>query len=259
MGYGTEDEAPQSEEVQSRSVVHVANSVPAPVVGGRVDPFNSFSIGPAPVAHQRIFDYAIHCQWTHFAPTQQDSDLAMVKKHVMTPILSSPVAYHSFLYSGACHAMFWSGSPIQHAELLRYKTQALHAMRAAIQSEGLDLTDETLFCMILLAAHGTADNFHRRVLGKVQGRKALMFTMDAEFYCALEIEWQHMEVFYQIMKRRELRAMSPGPLWTATAMLVILQATRISLTVLGSMCSVLGCIRGVPSCVRSCQWKCVLT
>lgn len=148
----------------------------------------------------------------------------MVKKDVMTPVINSPVAYCAFLYSGACHAMFWAGEPIRHAELLRYKNQALQAMRAAIEAEGSNLSDETLFSMILLAAHGTANNFQRRTLGKVQSRKFLMFTLDAEFWCALEIEWQHIEIFYGMMKRRNNRNILPGPLWNATVLLVFLQS-----------------------------------
>lgn len=136
----------------------------------------------------------------------------------MSNIINSSVAYYAFLYAGACHALFWGGHTIRHADLLRFKNYALHEMRAAIQSEGSNLSENTLFSMMLLAAHGAADKLERRKLGKVQSRKSLVFTLHAEYYCALDTEWQHVNIFYEMMKRSGSKTLTPGPLWTATVL-----------------------------------------
>lgn len=214
-GYGLDFKVLKLQETQCQAIIKATDRVPALVVGGKADPFDCFSVGSSPVLHQKIFDYAIHCQWHMFAVTQREADVAVVKREVMTPIVNQPVAYYAFLYSGACHAMFWGGSPVSHAELLRYKHQALQAMRVAVQSEGSNLSDESLFCMILLATHGAANKIQRRPLGKVQGRKSLTFLLDGEFWGTLEMEWQHLNVFYDMMKRRGDKFAVPGPLYNA--------------------------------------------
>lgn len=146
--------------------------------------------------------------------------IAVVKKDVMSIVVHSPVAYYTFLYAGACHLLFSGGHIVRRADVLRFKNQALHEMRAAIQSEGHNLSEETLLSMVLLAAHGAADKLERRRLGNVQSRKSSVINLNAEYWCALDTEWQHVNVFYEMMKQSGKRSLRPGSLWTATVLSV---------------------------------------
>lgn len=177
----------------------------------------------------------------------------------MTPILNHQVAYYTFLYSGACHAMFWTPNAIRPSDLLRYKTQALQAMRVAIQAEGSHVSDETLFCMLMLATHGAADGSQRRPLSKVQSRKYLTSTLDAEFWGAREMEWQHLNVFYDLMKGRDNKFNVAGSVWNATALLVVLSKWQVLTDCrTGLMSTIPGCTFGAHSYLHYYRRACVL-
>lgn len=185
----------------------------------RVDPFDGFCVKSSP-EDQRIFDHSIICQWSQFAPSQDSTELALVKKHVMSYVINNPVSYHSLLYAGACHRNFWEKSCVRSsehdAELLWLKTRAIKAMREAIQQREVDVTDDLLIAALMLAVFDTGDKVKRRVFGKVQGRKALTYTLDAEFYAALDVEWRHLNVFYDLVERRGgILTMQPSALRTS--------------------------------------------
>lgn len=185
----------------------------------RLDPFSAFCVKSSP-DDQRIFDHAIIYQWSQFAPSQQSTELALVKKDVMACAISNPVAYHSLLYAGACHHNFWRKSPLRSSEhdteLLWLKTEAIKAMRQAIQRTEGDATDDVLIAALMLAVFDTGDKIKRRAYGKVQSRKTLTYKLDAEFYAALDVEWKHLNVFYDLVQTRGgILTMQPSALRTS--------------------------------------------
>lgn len=190
------------------------------LAASRTDPFNIFCVDSSPRQHQQIFDHAINAQWSLFATSDKPSDLAVVKTEVMSHVIHSPVSYYTFLYAGACHRLFWKEgferSPERTSELLVLKNKAIRAMRAAVQTGLSDPSDEVIMAMVLLAAHGTAENAQRRRLGKVQNRKSLVRTLEAEYWCALDTEGPHMDILVEMVQRRGgVRNIRPGVLLTA--------------------------------------------
>lgn len=188
--------------------------------GGRADPFNIFCVDSSPPQHQQIFDHAVSAQWSLFATSQKEADLTVVKTEVMSHVIHSPVSYYTFLYCGACHRLFWKEgferSPGRTAELLMLKNKAIRAMMEAVKTGLGEPSDEVIMAMVLLASHGTAETAQRRVLGKVQNRKSLVRTLEAEYWCALDTEGPHMDILADLVQRRGgVRNIRPGVLLTA--------------------------------------------
>jgi hypothetical protein len=197
-----------------------ANALITALSANKSDPFNIFCVDSSPRQHQRIFDHAINAQWALFATSEKPSDLAVVKTEVMSHVIHSQVSYHTFLYAGACHNLFWKEgferSPERTAELLVLKKNAIRAMMETVKT-GLDEpSDEVIMAMVLLAAHGSAETAQRRRLGKVQSRKSLVRTLEAEYWCALDTEGPHMEILAEMVHRRGgVKNIRPGVLLTA--------------------------------------------
>lgn len=134
--------------------------------------------------------------------------------------VNNPVSYHTLLFAGACHHYFWGRSAVRRADrdpqLLWFKTQALRAMREAVQKSDGAVTDDILIAALMLAVFDSGDKARRRPLGKVQSRKALIYTLDAEFYAALDVEWKHLNIFYDLVERRGgILTMQPSALRTS--------------------------------------------
>lgn len=190
------------------------------LAGGRADPFNIFCVDSSPPQHQQIFDHAVSAQWSLFATSQKPADLTVVKTEVMSHVIHSPVSYYTFLYCGACHRLFWKEgferSPGRTAELLILKNRAIRAMMEAVKTGLGEPSDEVIMAMVLLASHGKAETAQRRVLGKVQSRKSLVRTLEAEYWCALDTEGPHMDILAELVQRRGgVRNIRPGVLLTA--------------------------------------------
>lgn len=192
------------------------------LTAGVSDPFNSFCVN-SPRDEQQILNHAIHGQWSLFAPTPKDEDLTLVKQNVMSYAIHEPVSYYALLYAGACHKHFWQSFTRKtnyDTELLRLKGHAIKALRKAIQQYD-QATEDILIAALMLSAHDSGDRARRVPFGKVMRRKSLLYTLDAEFYCALDVEWKHLEVFYDLLERRGgIFAMRPGVMQTAAILYV---------------------------------------
>lgn len=64
------------------------------------------------------------------------------------------------------------------------------------------VNDAMLFSMLCLATHGSGSSVRRFKFGKVDSRKTILREHDAQYYGALEPEWQHLEVFHKLVKCR---------------------------------------------------------
>lgn len=110
----------------------------------------------------------------------------------------------------------FSRSSEHDTELLWLKTEAIKAMREAIMRIERDATDDVLIAALMLAVFDTGDKIRRRPHGKVQSRKALTYKLDAEFYAALDVEWKHLNVFYDLVQSRGgILTMQPSALRTS--------------------------------------------
>lgn len=207
-----------TDEMHLRSLRHV-------LAGGRTDPFSAFCVDSSSHYEQYILDHAIHHQWSKFAPSQQPDDLVMVKQNVMSYAIHNPVSYHALLYAGACHIQFWEKSIYRTTEcdpeLIQLKVQAIRALRDAIQQPEHREVEDLLLATLLLAALDGADKARRRPLRKVQARKSLAFALDAEFWCTIDVEWKHLNTFYDLLHRRGgISSMRPGAM-QASAILYV--------------------------------------
>lgn len=190
------------------------------LAGGRHDPFNVFCVGSSP-HDQKVFEYAIHNQWSHFDLRSNTED---VKSDVMSRVVHMPVSYRALLYAGACHAHFWNKSATRTTErdpeLLRLKLEAIGAMRQAIQQSD-EATEDVLIGVFMLAACDAGDRARRAPRSKVMGRKSLLYTGDSEFWVALAPEQNHLKVLYELLDQRGgARAMPSGVLRTAVILWV---------------------------------------
>lgn len=160
-----------------------------------------------------------------FSLSQAPNELAVVKQNVMSYAIYNPVSYYALLYAGACHMNFWQQSITKSSErnpkLLQLKIQAISALRLAIERFRADELEDLVIATLLLAVFDAGDKVRRRPHGKVQGRKSLIHALDAEFYVLLDVEWEHLKMFYHVLDNYGgVLYLRPGPLQTSAILYV---------------------------------------
>ncbi|RMZ77112.1 hypothetical protein DV737_g4534, partial [Chaetothyriales sp. CBS 132003] len=173
--------------------------------GGRVDPFNSYTVKDlSPHAHQML-DYSLTYQWPLFSFANPGATVEDMKRHVMGRIMFSATSLYAVVFVGATHwalSQYGREVPKENAMLrLNYKNSALKQLAADVQNIGPNVPNETLYTMMALAAFGRSGEKLKPPPYR-PNQSGLATAHELEFYSRLPVEWAHLRALFHIIKER---------------------------------------------------------
>jgi hypothetical protein len=147
---------------------------------------------------------AISYQWPVFSSSKTTVAVGNIKHGILSCAMSSPASFYTIIFAGATHNAFaHDGAQVpKENRMLRlaFKTQAIRSLTQEIQSLKGEVSDELLFCIITLAAHGTGDLLEPPLKGN---RLSVLATaQNFLYYGSMRWETAHLEAVRTLVKQK---------------------------------------------------------
>ena len=191
----------------------IPQSPHSPLGAGRLDPFGVYptniyhgAVGHLPLYVHEVLDHCINHTALAFVPSNDQNELAMIRRHIMMNVMSDSLSWYTIVLAGVTHLSFVKGEAeiSREKQLLRlsYKTEAMTGIRKDIAAHNGKASDRSLLAMNTLASHGALDDITGFTHDKIQQRKGFGSANDLNYYSLMRPGTEHWNSLVNFVEDR---------------------------------------------------------
>ncbi|RDW76182.1 hypothetical protein BP5796_07003 [Coleophoma crateriformis] len=187
---------------QSRFSYHYLNTPSSMLGAGRVDPFQTYSIGQSTEQTNEFIDYIVSTHFPGLCPSSNRNITSPLVTSFMPQAISNPLVLHALLYAASSLLNVRYSRPPEYNSAFRlfHKGQTLKYISQALKSNEQTWTDDTIFGILTLMT--TSDSY------KIPDRDCQIFYPPLtslgwlDVYGSMEIAEEHVHALTFILNSR---------------------------------------------------------